>query len=56
MFELDETGNMELVSGAVPDSFNTEGQVWGNALYRWDLHKEDNFKYWKEKLNKSLNL
>ena len=56
MFELDETGNMELVSGAVPDSFNMEGQIWGNALYRWDLHKEDNFKYWKEKLNKSLNL
>ena len=56
MFELDETGNMELVSGAVPDSFNMEGQIWGNALYRWDLHKEDDFKYWKEKLNKSLNL
>ena len=56
MFELDESGNMEFVSGAVPDSFNSEGQVWGNALYKWDIHKNDDFKYWKEKLNTSLNL
>ena len=27
---------MEFISSAVPDSFNQQGQVWGNALYKWD--------------------
>ena len=56
LFELDKNGEMEYISGAVPDSFNQQGQVWGNALYKWDNHKSSNFKYWKEKLNKSLEL
>ena len=56
IFELDQSGEMEFISGAVPDSFNKQGQVWGNALYKWDNHKSSNFKYWKEKLNKSLDL
>ena len=56
MFEIDENFEMEYVSGAVPDSFNVEGQIWGNTLYKWDAHKDDNFKYWKDKLNRSLDL
>ena len=56
MFEIDENYEMEYVSGAVPDSFNLEGQIWGNTLYKWDAHKDDDFKYWKDKLNRSLDL
>ena len=56
IFELDSDGEMSFVSGAVPDSFNKEGQVWNNCLYQWDRQKLDNYKYWTDKLNKNLDL
>ena len=56
IFELDSDGEMSFVSGAVPDSFNKEGQVWNNCLYQWDRQKLDNYKYWTDKLNKTLDL
>lgn len=56
IFELDKHGEMSFVSGAVPDSFNREGQVWNNCLYNWEYHKLNNYEYWTNKLNKTLDL
>jgi len=54
LFDLGENKEMSFVSGAVPDDFTVEGQVWNTALYRWENHKEERYKYWIEKLEYSL--
>jgi len=51
LFELDKNNKMSYVSGAVPDSFTKEGQIWGTTLYDWDAHLEEEYKYWINKLN-----
>ncbi len=54
LFDLDDANNMSFVSGAVPDDFTVEGQVWNTALYQWDNHKDEGYKYWIDKLNYNL--
>ena len=56
LFDLDDNNKMSYVSGAVPDDFTVEGQVWNTALYKWDIHKEEGYKYWIEKLDYNLSL
>ena len=46
MFELDENLDPVNVAGCPPDSFNEDGQLWGNPLYRWDLHEDDGYSWW----------
>ena len=54
LFDLDDNNEMSFVSGAVPDDFTVEGQIWNTALYKWDNHKEERYKYWIEKLEYNL--
>ena len=54
LFDLDDSNNMSFVSGAVPDDFTVEGQVWNTALYQWDNHEDEGYKYWIDKLNYNL--
>lgn len=49
-FHLDNDGRPTLVAGVPPDFFSTEGQLWGNPLYDWDTMKEDNYKFWIERM------
>ncbi|HVJ04405.1 MAG TPA: 4-alpha-glucanotransferase [Candidatus Saccharimonadales bacterium] len=46
LFWLDEDGNPLKVSGVPPDYFSATGQLWGNPTYRWDLLREDGFRWW----------
>jgi len=55
LFELDNTGNMSYVSGAVPDEFTADGQVWNTTLYDWDINREENYQYWINKLKSNLD-
>ena len=55
LFDLDENNQMGYVSGAVPDDFTVEGQIWNTTLYDWEKHAETNFSYWIDKLNANLN-
>ena len=34
------------IAGCPPDSFNADGQVWGNPLYRWDYHRATGYRWW----------
>ena len=54
LFDLDENNKMGFVSGAVPDDFTEDGQVWNTALYDWDKHLKENYQYWVSKLNTNL--
>ena len=54
LFDLGNNNEMSFVSGAVPDDFTVEGQIWNTALYKWNNHKEEGYKYWIEKLDYNL--
>ena len=50
LFYLDEALNPVEVAGCPPDYFNEDGQLWGNPLYRWDVHKKENFRWWVQRM------
>lgn len=37
LFVLDENRRPPFVAGVPPDYFSTEGQLWGNPVYNWEL-------------------
>ncbi len=49
-FWLDENYAPVCVAGCPPDCFNEDGQLWGNPLYLWDLHKKDGYSWWLQRL------
>lgn len=56
-FELDErTGRPLAVAGVPPDYFARDGQLWGNPLYRWDVHAADDFAWWRERVRSAFEL
>ena len=50
LFQLDENLTPTAVAGCPPDYFNENGQLWGNPLYRWDVHKKDGYRWWLQRL------
>jgi 4-alpha-glucanotransferase len=46
LFELDAQGHPTVVAGVPPDAFSDTGQRWGNPLYRWCAHAQENFRWW----------
>lgn len=49
-FKLDEAGFPEEVAGSPPDAFSDDGQKWGNPLYHWDYMEQDDFTWWKHRM------
>lgn len=56
LFYLDQEGNPKVVAGVPPDYFSETGQLWGNPLYRWDVHQGDDFRWWLKRLKSVLEL
>lgn len=56
LFKLDAHGHPTVVAGVPPDAFSEAGQRWGNPLYRWDAHKEENFTWWISRIRHVLEL
>lgn len=56
MFQLDKQGNPEVVAGVPPDYFSEKGQRWGNPLYNWEHMQEDDFSWWKNRLETQFYL
>jgi 4-alpha-glucanotransferase len=57
LFELDErTGRPFAVAGVPPDYFSADGQLWGNPLYRWDVHAADDYAWWHARLRAAFEL
>lgn len=56
LFTLDKEGEAEKVAGVPPDYFSETGQRWGNPLYRWDKHSDENFLWWKKRVETQLEL
>lgn len=56
LFYLDDRGNPTVVAGVPPDYFSETGQLWGNPLYRWEIHKEDGYHWWLQRLQSVFGL
>ena len=56
LFRLDSKGYPTVVAGVPPDYFSAEGQLWGNPLYNWKVHKKDGYKWWIARVRHQLRL
>jgi 4-alpha-glucanotransferase len=56
LFYLDSDGNPVVVSGVPPDYFSATGQLWGNPIYRWDVHAATGYAWWIKRFKSSLAL
>ena len=54
IFQLDATGQPTVVAGVPPDYFSTTGQRWGNPLYRWDVLKSRDYRWWVSRFRAAL--
>lgn len=54
LFHFDRFGKPTSVAGVPPDYFSPTGQLWGNPLYRWDVHKRTGFEWWIERVKAVL--
>ncbi len=50
LFYLDDHGRPLVVAGVPPDYFSATGQLWGNPLYRWDVHAAEDYSWWGERI------
>ncbi|MBQ6076667.1 MAG: 4-alpha-glucanotransferase [Clostridia bacterium] len=50
LFYLDEKHMPTLIAGVPPDYFSELGQLWGNPIYRWDVHEADGFAWWQRRV------
>ncbi len=56
LFQLDEEGKPEAVSGVPPDYFSETGQLWGHPLYRWDRMRKNGYQWWFRRIRQNLTL
>lgn len=56
IFMVNEKGYPNEVAGVPPDYFAADGQLWGNPLYNWDELKKTDFKWWRERMNHTLEM
>ncbi len=55
LFQLDKNGRPKNVAGVPPDYFSADGQLWGNPLYDWKVMKDDNYKWWINRIKHTLS-
>lgn len=56
LFYLDNDGNPTVVAGVPPDYFSATGQLWGNPLYRWQVHAANDYAWWIKRWQAVLQL
>lgn len=56
LFYFDNSGRPTVVAGVPPDYFSPTGQLWGNPLYRWEVHKTDRYQWWINRFKAILGM
>lgn len=44
------------VGGCPPDDFSSDGQLWGNPVYDWDVHEETGYAWWIARIARNFEL
>jgi len=45
-----------VVAGAPPDAYSRSGQLWGNPLYDWPALRRRRYRWWVERVRRTLDL
>jgi 4-alpha-glucanotransferase len=45
LFLLDEQRRPRFIAGVPPDYFSAQGQLWGNPVYNWDVHRSTGYRW-----------
>ena len=56
LFWLDSECVPVKVAGVPPDAFTADGQLWGNPLYLWDVHRSTEFDWWHRRIFAALEM
>jgi len=56
LYQLDADGLPTGVAGVPPDYFSETGQLWGNPLYAWEMHKKTDYAWWCKRVSAVLNM
>ena len=56
IFQLDDEKQPVKIAGCPPDAFSDEGQRWGNPLYDWEKMEQQDFAWWKKRIQSSAKL
>jgi 4-alpha-glucanotransferase len=56
LFYIDEEGYPTVVAGVPPDYFSETGQLWGNPLYIWQVHADNDYSWWIDRISSVLRL
>ncbi|WP_432800334.1 4-alpha-glucanotransferase [Poriferisphaera sp. WC338] len=56
LFDLDKDRLPREVSGAAPDAFSDEGQLWGHPLYKWGKHKKTGYAWWIDRFRQTFKI
>ena len=54
LFKLDNDGQAIGVAGVPPDAFSSDGQLWGMPVFVWEIHKQQNYSWWIDRLKKNM--
>ena len=54
LFKLDRNKRPTRVSGVPPDYFSADGQLWGNPVYRWNVHHKTGYRWWLNRIAHNL--
>ncbi len=50
LFQFDPEGRPVGVAGCPPDAFSETGQLWGNPLYHWPVHRDSGYAWWTARI------
>ena len=56
LFKLNEEGQPTVVAGVPPDYFSATGQLWGNPIYRWEVHAQQGYSWWVTRFRRALEM
>lgn len=56
LFEVTDEGKPLFIAGVPPDYFSPTGQRWGNPHYRWEVMEQDDYEWWRKRVQSILNL
>jgi 4-alpha-glucanotransferase len=45
LFLLDEQRRPRFIAGVPPDYFSAQGQLWGDPVYNWDVHRSTGYRW-----------
>lgn len=56
IFSLGEDGSIQGVAGVPPDYFDSNGQLWGMPVFRWDVLKANQYNWWIKRIKRNMAL